>query len=433
VATPARQAAFALLLELERGRASLGDLLARPEANALDPRERSFLHELVLGTLRQRGRLDHALQPLLARGVEHTDPAALAALRLGAFQMLQTRVPPHAAVAESVALARQATPRTAGLVNAVLRRLARDGPPSEPDLRTEPLAWLTSHGSLPQWLAERWLARLGAERAVARARAALQPAPVAFRVNPRRPPSAEDMEGLDAQPLPVPGAFLARAGRTQELAGQGRIYVQDEGSQLIARLLAGPGRTLDACAAPGGKTLLLADLAGPAGQVVACESSPRRARSLAAVVRRWAAPAVSVVCADAARAPFARTFDRVLLDAPCSGLGTLGRHPDLRWRVTPADLARQAARQAGLLHALAPLVAPGGLLLYATCSLEREENEAVVDGFVEWDDGFARASLPDWAAPWTDGSCLRRLPERDGGDGFYAALLRRTGPSPVVV
>lgn len=427
MATAARRLALDVLLRLESSRLSLADLLAAREIEALPPRERDFLHELVLGTLRRRGMLDRALALLLHQPIEELDAPVAAALRLGAHQLLQLRVPARAAVNESVELARESRPRAAGLVNAVLRRLAREGPPAAADPVADPLAWLTGEGSLPGWLAQRWLARLGPERAVARARALLQTPDTVLRLNPRRPEArarANDA-GLDLEPLAVPEAFRARGGRASPLAREGLLYVQDLGSQIAARLAARPGRLLDACAAPGGKTLLLADAAGSGSTVVAAEESPRRLATLKRLVGRWGAANVRVIRADAARPPLAARFDSLLLDAPCSGLGTLARHPDIRWRARQAEIPAHAERQRAFLRALAPLVEPGGTLVYAVCSLEPEEGHALIDAFLLADERFEPAPLPRWCEPFRSDGFALTLPERDGGDGFFIAPLRR--------
>jgi 16S rRNA (cytosine967-C5)-methyltransferase len=282
-------------------------------------------------------------------------------------------------------------------------------------------------GSLPSWLAERWLARLGPAAAVARARAALEKPPHVFRFNPRRTDAAAQAEaaGLTWRPLDLPGAFQSESGPVSDLAECGVLYLQDVGSQMVARLAARPGRTLDACAAPGGKAMLLGDLATGGDLVVAAELSPSRLRTLRELVARWGSTNVAVVGADARRPPFHATFDTVLLDAPCSGLGTLARHPDIRWRIRAADLERQAERQRALLESQAPLVRPGGTLVYATCSGEPEENEQVVASFLQAHPEFTAAPPPDWAAAHADGPWLRTRPERDGGDAFTATRLER--------
>jgi 16S rRNA (cytosine967-C5)-methyltransferase len=427
VATGSRRIALQVLLDVEGPGPTLADRLAADDADALDPRDRAFLHELVLGTLRLRGAIDAALGPLVATGLDRLDPPVRAALRLGAHQILNLRVPDRAAVSEAVESVRPLAPRATGLVNAVLRRLAREGAPPEPDPAAEPLAWLTRTGSLPRWLAERWLERLGPRAAVARARAFLAEPPAVFRVNPRHPDADQRIRaaGLDPEPLTVPGAWRARAGRPADLAAEGVIHLQDQGSQLVAHLAAVPGRFLDACAAPGGKALLVADQLGTDVRVVAGERSLPRLRTLESLRARWGAENVHAVGADALRPPFTEPFDAVLLDAPCSGLGTIGRHPDIRWRCGPAEPERQARRQRLLLESLAPLVKPGGRLVYATCSSEPEENERVVASFLAAHAAFRALPLPGWAQPFADGPFARTLPEVHGGDAFFAAVLVR--------
>jgi 16S rRNA (cytosine967-C5)-methyltransferase len=425
VATAARRLAFEVLTDAERGH-RLAQRLARPDVEALTARDRAFLHELVLGTLRHRGWLDHALAGAVDRALGGIDPTVLTILRLGANQILRLRVPDRAAVSESVDLARAVAPRATGLVNAVLRRLAREGAPPEPDPRADPIRWLTTVGSLPRWLAERWHARLGPETARARAAALLETPPVVFRVNPRARDAESRLaaEGIVAEPMIVPGARRLREGSLTALAAEGLVYVQDQGSQMIAHLAAeSGGPILDACAAPGGKATLLADLG--AAPVVAADISPARLVTMAALVTRWGAANVHTVGADARRPPVGRPLQAVLLDAPCSGLGTLGRHPDIRWRARATDLSGHARRQRELLEGVAPLVTAGGTLVYATCSLEPEENEEVVEPFLEAHPEFTRAPVPAWADAFRDGRFLRTRPERDGGDGFFAAPLTR--------
>ena len=377
----------------------------------------------MLGTLRHRGRLDHALAKQLDRPIALVDQDVLAALRLGAYQIVDLRVPDRAAVSESVELVRETNPKATGFANAVLRRLARDGAPTLPDPVGDPLAWLTSAGSLPAWLAERWLARIGAECAVARARALLEPSPIVFRLNPRSADAAARAAVLAPKPLTVPGAWQATAGHAAALTAEGVIYVQDEGSQLVAHLAASRGRLLDACAAPGGKATLLADLHAES-RVIAGEPPGRRLSSLALLVARWGSRNVHIVGGDALRPAFAESaFDSILLDAPCSGLGTLSRHPDIRWRTKPADLDRHARRQRALLEGVAPLAKTGGRLVYATCSSEPEENEEVVRRFLADHPNFEPASLPPWAEAFRDGPFARTGSDR--GDSFFAAVLHK--------
>jgi 16S rRNA (cytosine967-C5)-methyltransferase len=428
MASEARRRALAVTLDIERGR-PLAARLERAVAGLADPRDRALVHELALGTLRLRGWLDHVLAGVSHRPLRGLKPGVREALRLGAYQLLFLRVPKHAAVSESVELARAAEPRAAGFANAILRRLERDGAPAEPDASADSLAWLRSAGSLPDWLAQRWLARLGTERAVARARAALVAPDTFVRLNPAAPGARAELEaaGVELLPAAVPGAFCARGAPLAPLVERGLVYVQDQGSQLVGRLAAGEGLLLDACAAPGGKALLLSDLAeGGATRVVAAEASPSRLAVLKRIVRRWGAVRVREIGADALQPPFRRAFDSVLLDAPCSGLGTLARNPDIRWRLAPEDVARHAARQAALLESVARYVRPGGRLVYATCSLEPEETHAVVDGFLAASPEFATEALPDWAQPFARGDRVELEPSPRSGDGFFAVRLVRS-------
>jgi 16S rRNA (cytosine967-C5)-methyltransferase len=429
-ASDARRRALGVLQHIERG-LPLPPRLEAAAAGLADERDRALLHELVLGSLRRRGWLDHVLARLSSRPLEKVDPHTRAALRLGAYQLLYLRTPRHAAVSESVSLAREREPRAAGFVNAILRRLAREGPPPEPDALRDPLAWLCTAGSLPDWLARRWHARLGPERAVARARAGLEAPPVFVRLNPAQPSARDAVEasGVELDPAAVPGAARAGGAPLGPLAERALLYVQDQGSQLVARLAASEGLVLDACAAPGGKAILLSDLARQeATRIVAADVSRVRMDVLRRLARRWGAARVRAVAADALAPPFSRPFDAVLLDAPCSGLGTLARNPDIRWRLSPADVDRNAARQESLVESVSRLVRPGGLLVYAVCSLEPEESDAVVDRFLERHADFAVDPLPDWARPFARGERVELDPAQHGGDGFFAVRLLRGRP-----
>jgi 16S rRNA (cytosine967-C5)-methyltransferase len=427
VPSPARHAALRALRDVSRGGGTLADALAAPELDALDERDRAFAHELVLGVLRRRAWLDHVLVGLVERPLDRVAPQVRDVLRMGAYQLLFLRVAEHAAVSESVDLARAIEPRAAGFANAVLRRLQRDGAPAEPDPVADPRAWLVTAGCLPGWLADRWLGGLGPERALARGRALLQSPPVHFRLNPRVADAEARLEaaGVRAEGAGVPGALTLVAGRLAPLAAEGIVYVQDQGSQLVARLAVAEGRVLDACAAPGGKSLLVADVGRGRTRVVAAEASRRRVRTLERLRARWGASEVLVLAADARRPPFRTSFDVVLLDAPCTGLGTLARHPDIRWRLAPGDVERQARRQAGLIASLAPFVRPGGRLVYATCSIEPEENEGVVAPFLAAHPDFSLEPVPKWAQAFAEGPLVRMEPARQAGDAFFAASLRR--------
>ncbi len=426
--TATRGLAFDFLLRSSGRGPHVADWLASSGPSALPPRDAAFLRELLLGVLRRRGEIDHVIEGLSARPLAELTPAVLAALRLGAYQLIHMRVPHHAAVAESVELARAAAPRAAPFVNAVLRRLAREGPPAGPDPGRSPRAWLEWQGSLPPWLAERWMRSLGSERAVRRARAFLEIPPAYVRLNPRHDdaPDRCKAQGIVLAETLVPGAYRVESGNVRELMETGRVHVQDLGSQAVAHLAAGPGLTLDACAAPGGKTTLVADLGGNRAHIIAAEVSSRRVASLGRLVKRWGSESVSVVRADLRHPPFGVLFDTVLLDAPCSGLGTLARNPDVRWRVGEADIARHAERQSQLLSSAARLVRPGGRLVYSVCSLEPEEASAQIETFLDAHAGWHPATLPAWAQGIGAELALELVPEDNLGDGFFAVLLRRS-------
>jgi 16S rRNA (cytosine967-C5)-methyltransferase len=422
---PARRKALDALRAISRGQVP-AEALESAVSKLSDARDRALVHELVLGSLRRRGWLDHVLAALSSRPLRTLEPAVHEVLRLGAYQLLFLRTAPFAAVSESVELARSAEPRAAGFVNAVLRRLQREGPPPEPDPATQPVDWMTTAGSLPRWLAERWVARLGAGAALERARALLEPSPTFVRLNPRAPEAAERLAaaGIALQPTDVPGAWRA-TGDLRRFAEEGVVYVQDAGSQLVAQLASPEGLWLDACAAPGGKALVLSDAASGATRVVAAEASRARLRVLVRLAARWGATRLLPVAGDALRPPFRRAFDGVLLDAPCSGLGTLARNPDLRWRASAGDLPRHAERQGGMLTSLAPHVRAGGTLVYAVCSLEPEETHEVVDAFLASHREFGEAELPEWAQRFARGRRVELDPARGTGDGFFAVRMAK--------
>jgi 16S rRNA (cytosine967-C5)-methyltransferase len=438
MAASARLLAARILLDMETRGPTLAERLAGADLNALPARERAFLYELVHGVLRARGSLDAALSPLLSRSLARLDPPVRTVLRLGAHQILSLRVPDRAAVSESVDLLRATAPRSAtrggaGLVNAVLRRLAREGAAASADPERDPRGWLVSTGSLPEWLADRWLGALGPEVAVARARSFRQQRRRCdLRLNERRHPEAARgaRAELALEPLTVPAGFATsdNAGAAR-LAERGIVFIQDQGSQIVAAVSAQGSRILDLCAAPGAKTTAMSDaLIGRGedrGAIIALEASTRRVATLARLVRLWGGENIHCVQADGRHPPLCGGFDSVLVDAPCSGLGTLGRNPDLRWRVTPEDLPRHALLQRELLEAAAAQVARGGLLVYSTCSLEREENEDIVEAFLAQHDAFVPGPVPAWADTFRDGRYLRVLPEEHGGDGFFVAVMRR--------
>jgi len=425
--------AFAdLALQAELGRASLG------------ARDRAFATELVYGTLRWRGRLDFLLGHVTDRPLEALDPGVRTLLRLGAYQIVFCdSVRPAAAVDQSVRSAHVlGASRAAGLVNAVLRRLAKRVPDiALPSLEDEPLDHLEHALGLPRWIAERWLERFGAAEAAALARASNAVPPLTARANRAR-------IAPDALLAAVRGRFpesracrFASAGIVLGHGGRpgadpafvdGLFTVQDEASQLVVDVLdPQPGeRVLDACAAPGTKTGAIAERVGPTGLVVAVDRSERRLALVGRGARRLGLENVTALARDATRplgdlpgAP----FDRVLVDAPCSGLGTLRRNPDARWRVTPDDVPALAATQAAVLAAAATVLRPGGTLVYSTCTLLHEENEAVVADFLARERSFRAAApeaLPSRLTPLLDDAGrLRTFPHRHAMDGFFAARL----------
>jgi len=408
-------------------------------AGALDPRDAGLATELVYGTLRRALTLDAALAPHSKRPLAELDPAARTALRLGAYELLFLRTPAHAAVGEAVTLALGADHgRAAGYVNAVLRSLARrPALPAPPPFETDPAGHVAAAEALPRWLAEEWVSWLGAAEALALAAAMNRPAPLTVRSPVRDALVARvNAAGLSLAPTACSpdGATLA-SGSVQALAraaGELPFQVQDEAAQLVAHLALGDlrgrrARVLDACAAPGGKTFHLAELLGAGSEVVAIENHPRKADALAKEAARRGL-AVRVVQADAS-APLPgleeASFDAVLVDAPCAGLGTLRRHPELKLRRAPEDLPRIAEVQRGILDRCARYAAPGAPVTYAICSLSRAEGPQVVEALLA--QGYRRTPAPAGfpAAVLDARGDLLTLPSRHGADGFYAARLAR--------
>ncbi len=438
-ASPGRKIAFEVLLRVEAGGAyasrALDAALAR--AGALDRREASLATELVYGTLRRALALDAALARFSSRPLAELDPAARVALRLGAYQLLHHSTPAHAAVGEAVALAKRADHgRAAGYVNAVLRALARDPRlPDPPPFEADPAGHVAAAEALPEWIAEEWVAWLGPSEALALARAMNEPAPLALRARDRS--SLLDKlhaAGIDARPtLRSPDGVVVGGGSIARVAGAAgdlSFQVQDEGAQLVSLFAASElrrtrARVLDACAAPGGKAFHLAEMLAPGSEVVAVEVHPRKADELAREARRRGLE-VRVVCADASLAiPGIEpgSFDAVLVDAPCTGLGTLRRHPELKARRVQGDLARMAALQRTILESAARYARPGAPVTYSVCSLTRAEGREVVAHLLAA--GFRRAP-PSPGFPrdvLTEEGDLLILPSRHGADGFYAARL----------
>ncbi|HEX4824994.1 MAG TPA: 16S rRNA (cytosine(967)-C(5))-methyltransferase RsmB [Candidatus Polarisedimenticolaceae bacterium] len=421
VSNPRREA-YRILRRVEEAGAFASALLeSRPPSR--DQRDAALVTEIVLGVLRRRAVIDHAVARVASRPIDGIEPAVREALRVGTYSILfLDRVPDFAAVDTAVTLVKEAGhAKAAGFVNGVLRRVAREGeallPPAPVRGDAAALALYRSH---PAWWVERLVRRLGWEEADALLAADNEPA--ATTLAPRGPGLAEALarEGVVTEPCAeVPGALRVTSGVPQQTEAfrAGAFWMQDEASQRVVRLFGdrvGP-RVADVCAAPGGKSLGLAARLAKGGVVVALDRHAHRLRRVVANAGRVGVTSIVTVAADMTReAPLAGTFDDVLVDAPCSGTGTLRRHPEIRWRLRPDDLPVLAARQRKILASAAALVRPGGRLGYAVCSLEPEEGEEVVASFLDAHPAFSRT-----------GEILRTSPAHAPQDGFYAVLLTR--------
>ncbi len=440
----ARTLALAVLMRVEESLVHADATLAAAlAASPLTVRDRAFASRLVYGTLAWQGRLDWQLARLTNRDPASFDPRVRMVLRLGLHQItLLDRVPPHAAVATSVELAKRAVRAAGGLVNAVLRRAVRerDALPL-PDPALAPIEHLAVAWSHPRWLVERWHARFGSEVRDLLA-ADNEAAPTVLRARPGERDALLarlTAAGIVCEPGRYgPDAVRVQAADPHALPGwkAGAFSVQEEASQLVTWLLdVKPGmRVLDACAAPGGKSAYTAERMEDRGLVVAVDHRRRGARAVAANATRLRLHAVTPIVLDARTAAGAfppASFDRILVDAPCSGLGTLRAHPEIRWRRTPADLVRLAAQQGRILDAVTPLLRSGGIVVYSTCTLADEENDEVVESWLAGHPTLRRERaddvLPASARGLVDDTgALRTLPHRHGLDGFFAVRVRRT-------
>ena len=456
---PARRAALDVLLAVDAGRADLPAALAAERLRLRDERDRALLSELSFGTLRWRGEIDHVIAALSTRPLDRLDRSVLNILRLALYQLLHLdRVPTAAVVDDAVNQARRAGKTSAaGFVNGVLRAASRTRhalplpprpatPPTGDDTsRVEALEYLSISLSHPRWLAERWLDRWGFENAEAWLRFDNSEAALTIRTNTLRVSRDELAALLAARGVTTrpsvwsPDGLVTLSGNPlhTDLADSGFFVVQDEASQLVPLLAAAaPGdRILDACAAPGGKTVALATAARGQASIVAADVRPRRLELLGRTLAQTRVPHVAIVRTDVERPlPFSPVFDVVLLDAPCSGLGTLRRDPDIRWRRREEDLPMLARAQLLMLRHAAAVVRPGGRLVYATCSSEPEENEDVVTAFLAESDRFrpadaaqVRSSLPPVCAELvTSTGLLRTWPFRHALEAFFGAVLIRS-------
>lgn len=418
--TPARGAAFKILKQVETG--AFSSILLAAEEPHLSPADRGLCHELVLGVLRWQLRLDKILEHFSKRAIESLDSPVRIALRLGLYQLRYlTRIPASAAVNESVSLVRAARLSSAtALVNAVLRRATREAeydPAAEVSDPIERIAIQTSH---PVWLIDRWAQAFGLDEAEAFAKANNMMPPTAFRVVVKRGNEAEILSKLVAAESSeiVDGAWRVSGAASvlRELSAAGQIYLQDEASQLVARELeVKPGeRVLDLCAAPGGKTTLMADRSKDSAFIVAADISATRMATVVNTMRLHELQNIKPTILDATESlPFVeRSFDKVLVDAPCSGTGTLRRNPEIRWRLTPVDIVKLAEQQKQILRRAVEMVKPGGRLIYSTCSIEPEENEEVIEEVPAVDERFQLVTT------------RRTWPQREGCDGFFISIFQ---------
>jgi 16S rRNA (cytosine967-C5)-methyltransferase len=428
----AREIAYQILCRIELRSAHSDDALSSQAVSFLEARDRNLVTEIVYGTLRWRGWLDYILQSSVSRPWDSLDPGLAILLRMSLYQMSRMdRVPAHATVNDAVELAKKKLNMgLAGFVNGVLRSLLRRRPWSDPVFHRDCPMW--ARASLPRWLWERWEGRFGTDCAFEYSISLNRPPQTAVRGTSRglsrmNPPL--DQSTLIASEL-VPGAFLAEAG--EHGSQDAKRHGMDEASQLIPHLLGkiDGARIWDVCAAPGGKTAILHDKCGPSGLVVSSDLDPARVSLLRERLDSFGFGRSDVLVADARRPfPFRTGFDAVLADVPCSGLGTLRRNPEIKWRVQPEHLREQSLRQKQIIDCAAGAVRTGGMLLYSTCSTEPEENELVVEGFLDAHPEFRlqRPAFPAGIEPWLDlAGMFRSFPDGRLWDGFFAALMLRT-------
>ena len=430
--SPARAAAFDILLRVERTDAYAAELLHSFRFARLSTADHSLLTELVMGVLRWRSVLDDTVAAYISQPIAKFDLEVLTSLRLGTYQLLfLDRIPARAAINESVELVKVARKRSAaGLVNAVLRKIEKVSQPANFD----------TTAAHPDWLLDRWRESYGAEAARKICEYdQTQPTPT-IRITDVAIRDELKTNGINlAAGRLVASSFVMGGDITKTNAfRERRLLLQDEASQLVA-LLVGNGKSiLDCCAAPGGKTRIIAER-NPDAQILAIELHPKRAALMRKLVPN---PNVKIIVADARSVPFATKFDRILVDAPCSGTGTLARNPEIKWRLKKEDVLRLQKYQLDTLDAAVHHLAPGGRLVYSTCSLEPEENENVVRQIVEHHQSL---ELIDCALElkklqtsgelaWKDlssllrGPFLRTIPGVHPCDGFFAAILEKTSP-----
>jgi 16S rRNA (cytosine967-C5)-methyltransferase len=444
--SPARATAFSILLSVERQDSYAAELLHSGRCAELSEVDQGLTTELVMGVLRWQSMLDQAISSVSSQNLTRLDTEVLIALRLGAYQLgWLDRIPARAAIHESVELVKQARKRSAAsFANAVLRKLAVQPHPfesqAEPLMSPQTPDAIATTSAHPLWLVERWVVKFGVDVTAAICSFDQKIPTTAIRLRSKSVEEELRQDGIDLEP----GAFLTGARRvtrgdvTKTRAySEGRIAIQDEASQLVAALIGTGLRILDCCAAPGGKTWSIADR-NPEAKIVAVDLHARRADLLR---KRVQAAHVEVIASDIRNLQVQTLFDRVLVDAPCSGTGTIARNPEIKWRLKPEDLVDLHSRQLAILQSAAMHVAPGGKIVYSTCSLEAEENESVIEEALSTnptlkvlairsefdqlrDAGELRHTFPEETLQ--HGPFLRTVPGLQPCDGFFAAILQKT-------
>jgi 16S rRNA (cytosine967-C5)-methyltransferase len=435
--SPARFAAFNILLRVERESSYAVELLHSPILDALSPLDRNLATEIVMGVLRWRSALDDTVAHFSFTPFRKLDLEVLTALRMGIYQkQFLSKIPAHASVNETVELVKHARKfSAAGLVNAVMHKVKS----AAYDLHASNLtglSYLSSALAHPKWLVERWIKQFGAEQARLICEYDQRIPTTAIRLN-----NAEDENTLAKHNIQLaPGALMKNArtvtgGDLSAALLQHKIAIQDEGSQLVAALVGEGQRILDCCAAPGSKTAAIATRQ-PTAEIIAAELHPHRA----ALLRKLAPQQnVQVITADALNLPYQGEFDRVLADVPCSGTGTFARNPEIKWKLKPEDLADLQSRQIAILRAAMNYLRPGGKLVYSTCSLEPEENDQVIAACLQEAKDFQIIPIKEELTSlqhsgdlvWqdidslVDGNFLRTVPGVQPCDGFFAAVIKR--------
>ncbi len=431
--SPARSLCYKLLHKIDSRKVFSDDALNSDAMQKLEVRDRHLTTEIVYGTLRWQGTLDYVLSSICSRPWTEVDPGARILLRMSLYQMWQMdRIPEYALVNDAVELAKQNLGKGIdGFINGILRRLTRSHPWKKAEFLKKAPPWIRA--SVPEWLWRRWALRYGEAGAMEFSLSLNSQPQTAIKFFVDSPQITMALTGWLKSDR-VPGALVREAGSDAtlpEASDIGGFHCQDEASQLIAHLIPiHPGsRIWDACAAPGGKSAILAQRCRASGRVIASDLKEERTRKLRQFLSNAGAENADVLVADASQpSPFTHGFDAVLVDVPCSGLGTLRRNPEIKWNFEPAEFGALQKAQAKILHRAADSVPVGGCLLYSTCSTEPEENEQVIQSFLDTHPGFqiTRPDGPDGIDRWTGpDEMVRTFPSLHPWDGFFAALMTR--------